>query len=135
MPAVSGVLPACAEPLMPMQREAMSKVDTAWLRMEQPTNLMMITGVIGLGRDASYERLVETIRQRFLSFRRFRQKATAASSGAYWEIDEDFDIHGHIRRVALPGAADQDELEEYVSDRSGQYIAGPIPASLAVPFC
>ncbi len=94
----------------------MSKVDTAWLRMEQPTNLMMITGVIGLGREASYERLVETIRQRFLAFRRFRQKATTTSSGAYWEIDEDFDIHGHIRRVALPGAADQDELEEYVSD-------------------
>ena len=27
-------------------REAMSKVDTAWLRMESPTNLMMITGVM-----------------------------------------------------------------------------------------
>lgn len=94
----------------------MSKVDTAWLRMEQPTNLMMITGVIGLGKRASYENLVETISQRFLAFRRFRQKVTKTSSGAYWEIDEDFDLHGHVRRVALPGAADQDELEEYVSD-------------------
>jgi diacylglycerol O-acyltransferase / wax synthase len=28
------------------KREAMSKVDTAWLRMERPTNLMMITGVL-----------------------------------------------------------------------------------------
>ncbi|MDZ4730556.1 MAG: wax ester/triacylglycerol synthase family O-acyltransferase [Xanthomonadales bacterium] len=99
-----------------MQREAMSKVDTAWLRMEQPTNLMMITGVIGLGKKASYENLIETISQRFLTFRRFRQKVTKTSSGAYWEIDEDFDLHGHVRRVALPGAADQDELEEYVSD-------------------
>ena len=27
-------------------REPMSKVDTAWLRMESPTNLMMITGVM-----------------------------------------------------------------------------------------
>lgn len=99
-----------------MQREAMSKVDTAWLRMEQPTNLMMITGVIGLGRQARYENLLETINQRFLAFRRFRQKVTKTSSGCYWEIDEDFDLHGHVRRVALPGAADQDELEEYVSD-------------------
>ncbi len=99
-----------------MQREAMSKVDTAWLRMEQPTNLMMVTGVIGLGPNASYENLVETISQRFLAFRRFRQKATTSSSGAYWETDEDFDLNGHVRRVALPGAADQDELEEYVSD-------------------
>jgi len=97
-------------------REAMSKVDTAWLRMEEPTNLMMITGVIGLGPDASYQRLVDTVRTRFMAFRRFRQKAVTTNSGAHWEIDEDFDLHGHVRRVALPGAADQDELEEYVSD-------------------
>jgi WS/DGAT/MGAT family acyltransferase len=101
---------------MSRKREAMSKVDTAWLRMEQPTNLMMITGVIGLGRNASYEQLLETISQRFLAFRRFRQKAGTNSAGAYWEIDEDFNLQGHVRRVALPGAADQDELEEYVSD-------------------
>lgn len=99
-----------------MNREAMSKVDTAWLRMEQPTNLMMITGVIGLGREASYEKLVDVIQHRFLAFLRFRQKVGSNSSGCYWEDDEDFDLHGHVRRVALPGAADQDELEEYVSD-------------------
>ena len=28
------------------KREPMSKVDTAWLRMESPTNLMMISGVL-----------------------------------------------------------------------------------------
>ena len=28
------------------EREPMSKVDTAWLRMESPSNLMMITGVL-----------------------------------------------------------------------------------------
>ncbi len=99
-----------------MNREAMSKVDTAWLRMEQPTNLMMVTGIIGLGPKASYEQLLATISERFLAFRRFRQKVATTSSGCYWEIDEDFDLHGHVRRVALPGAADQDELEEYVSD-------------------
>ena len=99
-----------------MNREAMSKVDTAWLRMEQPTNLMMITGVIGLGRKATYGQLVEAISHRFLAFRRFRQRVGSATSGCYWEDDEDFDLHGHVRRVALPGAADQDELEEYVSD-------------------
>jgi WS/DGAT/MGAT family acyltransferase len=99
-----------------VKREPLSKVDTAWLRMEQPSNLMMITGVIGLDKRASYDRLIETIRQRFLAFRRFRQKAAATASGAFWEIDEDFEIRGHVRRVALPGLADQAELEEYVSD-------------------
>ena len=42
-------------------REPMSKVDTAWLRMEQPTNLMMITGVIVLDSKASFEGVLETI--------------------------------------------------------------------------
>jgi len=28
------------------RRESMSRVDTAWLRMERPTNPMMITGVL-----------------------------------------------------------------------------------------
>lgn len=97
-------------------RESISKVDTAWLRMEQPTNLMMITGIIGLDRNASYAGLVKTVKQRFLAFRRFRQKAVLTSSGAYWEFDEDFEIRGHVRKVALPGLADQGELEEYVSD-------------------
>ncbi len=77
---------------------------------------MMITGVIGLDRRATYEKLVETIRQRFLAFRRFRQKAVVTPSGSFWELDEDFEIRGHVRKVALPGLADQEELEEYVSD-------------------
>ena len=97
-------------------REPMSKVDTAWLRMEQPTNLMMITGVIVLDSGASFEGVVEAIENRWLAFRRFRQKAVYNAGGAYWELDRDFDINAHVRRVALPGNAGQDELEEFVSD-------------------
>jgi WS/DGAT/MGAT family acyltransferase len=94
----------------------MSKVDTAWLRMEQPTNLMMINGVIVLDRQVDYPRLLELVEQRFLAFRRFRQKAEDGAGGAHWVNDEDFDIRWHVRRMALPGAADRDELELLVSD-------------------
>jgi WS/DGAT/MGAT family acyltransferase len=93
----------------------MSKVDTAWLRMEQPSNLMMITGVIGLEGDVDYERLLEVVEQRFLVFNRFRQKAVDSASGACWEMDEDFDLRSHVRRVALPGEADEQELRILVS--------------------
>ncbi len=96
-------------------REPMSKVDTAWLRMEQPTNLMMINGVIIMDEHLDYESLLETIEQRFLTFRRFRQKAVDTARGAYWIEDEDFDIRCHVRRTALPGSADQEELELLVS--------------------
>ncbi|HKJ16472.1 MAG TPA: wax ester/triacylglycerol synthase family O-acyltransferase [Xanthomonadales bacterium] len=97
------------------RKEPISKVDTAWLRMEQPTNLMMITGIMTLNEGIDYERLVRTVEARFLSFRRFRQKAVDNARGANWELDEDFDIYSHVRRVALPGNADKAELEEYVS--------------------
>jgi WS/DGAT/MGAT family acyltransferase len=97
-------------------REPISKVDTAWLRMEQPTNLMMITGVVTLEKPIEYKRLLETIETRWLAFKRFRQKAVNRRGGAQWILDEDFEIHAHVRRVALPGKADQAELEEFVSD-------------------
>jgi len=83
--------------------------------MEQPTNLMMITGVFILDSQLDYARLQETIEQRFLTFRRFRQKAVDGARGAYWMPDEDFNINDHVRRTALPGAADQAELETLVS--------------------
>ena len=97
-------------------REPISKVDTAWLRMEQPTNLMMINGVIMMDEQLNYECLLKTIEQRFLAFRRFSQKAVDGARGAYWVFDEDFDIRQHVRRIALPGAADRAELELLVSD-------------------
>jgi WS/DGAT/MGAT family acyltransferase len=98
------------------RREPIDKVDTAWLRMEQPTNLMMITGVVTLEGPLDYRQLLETIETRWLAFRRFRQKAVKRPRGAEWVTDEDFEIHAHVRRVALPGKADQAELEEFVSD-------------------
>ena len=106
-------------------KEPISKVDTAWLRMEQPTNLMMINGVLTLEGPLDYERLLETIEQRFLTFRRFRQKAVDGPRGAYWVMDDDFDITCHVHRTALPGAADQVELETLVS----QLASTPLDSS------
>ncbi|MDA3932903.1 MAG: wax ester/triacylglycerol synthase family O-acyltransferase, partial [Gammaproteobacteria bacterium] len=98
------------------KRYPMSKVDTAWLRMEEPTNLMMITGVMGLQNDIDFQRLVDTIALRFLAFPRFRYKAVYGARISHWEFDEDFDIYSHVRRTALPGAAGREELQELVSE-------------------
>jgi len=97
-------------------RQPIAKVDTAWLRMEQPTNLMMITGVIMLKEKVDFEQLKEVIASRFLAFPRFRHKAVQAARGCWWEEDEDFELTSHIRRIALPGAAGKAELEEFVSE-------------------
>lgn len=97
------------------KREAISKVDIAWLRMEQPTNLMMITGVIVLDEPIDFEAFRAVLINRFLSFRRFRQKATESARGCWWETDELFEPSAHIVRTALPGDAGKAELEELVS--------------------
>jgi len=100
----------------PPTRHPIAKVDTAWLRMEQPTNLMMITGVMVFHEKVDYEQLKEIIRSRFLAFPRFRHKAVQTSRGAFWEEDEDFEITSHVRRIALPGDAGREELQEFVSE-------------------
>ena len=97
------------------RREAMSKVDTAWLRMEKPTNLMMITGVLMFEERLDPKAFRTLIAERFLAFKRFRQKAVDTGSAAYWETDQDFDLDWHIRLTALPGAAAKPELERLVS--------------------
>lgn len=97
------------------RREPMSKVDTAWLRMERPTNLMMITGVLMFEDRLDLKAFRKLIADRFLAFKRFRQKAVDTASAAYWETDQDFDLDWHIRLTALPGAAGKPELERLVS--------------------
>jgi diacylglycerol O-acyltransferase / wax synthase len=96
-------------------RESMSKVDTAWLRMESPTNLMMITGVMIFTRRLELKKLKKLLAQRFLAFRRFRQKAVDAGNAAFWETDAHFDIDHHVLEAALTGKATKRALEKFVS--------------------
>jgi diacylglycerol O-acyltransferase / wax synthase len=97
-------------------REPMSKVDTAWLRMESPTNLMMITSVLIFSGTLELAKLKRLIVSRFLAFRRFRQKAVDGPSGSLWQTDADFDIDWHVKPAALPGKGDKVALERYVSE-------------------
>ncbi len=98
------------------RRERVSGVDTAWLRMDLPTNLMVIVGVMMFEGRLELKRVRRTIEHRFLAFRRLRQKAVQDPTGAWWEDDPDFDIDSHIHRVALPGNAGKEELQAFVSD-------------------
>jgi WS/DGAT/MGAT family acyltransferase len=104
--------------LMPNNKESerISGIDTAWLRMEHPTNLMMITGIMIFAERLPYERLREVLESRFLKYRRFTQRAVQKGAGAFWENDPYFDISRHVLRTALPGRADKAELESLASD-------------------
>ena len=106
---------ATAAPRKRARREPMSKVDTAWLRMEQPTNPMMITGVLMFAESMSVTDLRRVIRQRWLAYRRFTQKAVDTPAGASWETDEDLDLDWHLQLTALPGRGGKRALERLVS--------------------
>ncbi|KQZ67767.1 hypothetical protein ASD53_00070 [Lysobacter sp. Root559] len=106
---------ATAEPRKRARREPMSRVDTAWLRMERPTNPMMITGVLMFAEPMSIDALRRVVKQRFLAYTRFRQKAVDTPAGASWQTDEDFDLDWHVQLTALPGRAGKRGLERFVS--------------------
>lgn len=99
-----------------MARKALSSVDSAWLRMEDPTNLMMITGIMVFGTPMEYERLKATLEYHLLRFDRFRQRVVQPLlGGAYWEDDPDFDISYHLQRATLPPPGDQGALQDLAS--------------------
>ncbi len=96
----------------------MSNVDAAWLHMEDPTNLMLITGVMSFYEKLDYGDLKELIEDRLLPFERFRKKVAVSAIpgvGPRWVTDKNFNLHSHLQRVALPDPGGQDELQEMVS--------------------
>src|SRR5574337_1529958 len=97
-------------------REPMAKVDTAWLRMESPTNLMMITGLLIFGPRMSRAKLKKAIAERFLAFPRFQSKAVDYGGAAFWETDSKFDLDWHVRVAKLPAKPGKAELEAFVSE-------------------
>jgi WS/DGAT/MGAT family acyltransferase len=97
-------------------RERISGVDTAWLRMDQPTNLMMIVGVWMFEGRLELDAVRRTVATRFLAFRRFGQCAVQDAAGAWWQDPESFDIADHVVSTRLPGRGGKRELERLVSE-------------------
>jgi WS/DGAT/MGAT family acyltransferase len=106
-------------------REKMSSVDTAWLRMDRPSNLMMIVGVLIFEGRIDYERLKTTIAQRLAPFRRFRQRVIEDATSTGWEDDPEYSIDFHVRREQLPGKAGKEELQRFAA----QLVSQPLDES------
>ncbi|MDZ4360715.1 MAG: wax ester/triacylglycerol synthase family O-acyltransferase, partial [Variovorax sp.] len=102
-----------------MQGERMSKVDTAWLRMDSPSNLMMIVGVWILRPGITHVALSERVRERLLPYRRFVQLAREDAAGAHWVDDADFQLERHVVTHKLArhrGQSEQAALQARVAD-------------------
>jgi diacylglycerol O-acyltransferase / wax synthase len=105
--------------------ERMSKVDTAWLRMDSPSNLMEIIGVWTLEPAIRYEDLCRRVEERLLKYDRFRQKVVEDAMGASWVEDTSFDIRRHIVREKLPRHAKGQE-QAALQDRIGELAMTPL---------
>lgn len=102
-----------------IKRETFAPVDAAWLRMDTPTNLMMINGVMMFAEPIDIVRLKEVVSYRLLRHERFRQRVRqpALPLGLpTWETDPHFDLNAHVHRIALPQPGDMTALQELVGD-------------------
>ena len=96
----------------------MSAQDALWLTMDRPNNLMVIDGVMLFDDEPDWDALVSAITERVIDrFPVFRSRALLSESGWVWQVDPDFHLGRHIRRVRLPEPAGMAELERYVSEQ------------------
>lgn len=101
-----------------LEGERMSKVDTAWLRMDSACNLMMIVGVWVLRPGITLDALNERVRDRLLPYRRFVQVACQDAAGAHWSDDPDFQLGRHVLARQLEcqkGESEQAALQARVA--------------------
>ncbi len=99
--------------------ERMGKVDTAWLRMDSPSNLMMIVGVWVLKPAIRYADLCQRIDERLLKYPRFMQRVVQDAAGATWVCDADFDIGRHVVTDTLkrkPKGREQEALQDRLAE-------------------
>jgi len=104
--------------------ESMSRVDTAWLRMDTPGNLMMIVGVWILQPGIRHADLSHRIEERLLSYPRFRQKVVQDVSGVFWVMDTAFDLKRHVTLGELPNGVTDPRAA--LADRVGALAAEPL---------
>ncbi len=103
-------------------RTRMSPVDTAWLRMDAPGNLMMIVGVDLFEGQCDVPRLKRVLEASLLQYPQFRCRVVMDPSGAWWEPDADFDLDRHLVRIGLPGKGGKAELQKLVATLAAQAL-------------
>jgi diacylglycerol O-acyltransferase len=99
---------------------SLSNVDTAWYQMEDPTNLMMVSGFIEFNKRLDFERVKRVISERMLAlYPRFTMKVVETMvpfRNPRWEVDETFTLESHLQHAALPAPANKAMLQEFVSN-------------------
>ena len=103
-------------------------MDHAWLRMDEPANLMQINGVLVLDEPVDLERIKAIVRRRLLPIPRFRQRVvTGRGDRPRWEDDPAFDLDRHVLAAPLPAPGDDGALAAVVGELMGTPLAPDRP--------
>src|SRR5688572_12233612 len=93
----------------------LAAVDIAWLRMDDPTNLMHVQGVLPLSGHVPWEDAVKIFDERLGAIPRFRQRIARDERGELvWVEDAEFDIRRHFVEERIGEAGDDAALAEAV---------------------
>jgi WS/DGAT/MGAT family acyltransferase len=105
--------------------ERMSRVDTAWLRMDNEVNLMLIVGIWLMTPAITLAQARERIADKLLKYGRFRQRVETDAMGANWVADENFDIARHVVAEKLTRRRGQTERQA-LQQRCGELATTPL---------
>jgi WS/DGAT/MGAT family acyltransferase len=93
--------------------------DSAWLRMDSPTNRMHVVGVLMLREPVDFACLGRVLEERFLVHDRFRQRSVESFGQLgrpRWVPYDAFRMEDHVHRARLPDPGDERALQRFVSD-------------------
>lgn len=122
--AMAGVAQTLAHSLG-LEGERMGRVDTAWLRMDSDTNLMMIVGVWVLRPGISHAALRQRLQERLLKYPRFVQCVVEDATGAHWVEDKNFDLDRHLVIERLARHA-KGQSQQALQDRLARLTTEPL---------
>ena len=101
-----------------MSAEKISRVDHAWLRMDNERNWMIITGLMTFDSPLTVESLQTVLENSLLLYPRFRQRLSwegLPGSRPFWVEDTGFRLENHIQRIDMPIPANRILLQELIS--------------------
>ena len=101
----------------------LTAVDIAWLRMDDPTNLMHIHGVLPLKGEITWEQAAKPFAERLARIRRFGQRVARDGSNfgtLVWTEDAHFDLRRHLVEERLPEPGDDAVLAAAIEKHLSQ---------------
>ncbi|PIE02617.1 MAG: wax ester/triacylglycerol synthase family O-acyltransferase [Acidobacteria bacterium] len=114
-------------------REALTSVDAAWRHMEDPTNLMMVSGIMRLEEKLEKDKLIQVFKHGWLIYDRMKQhiEDTPLIKTPHWVEDKPFHLENHMIWEKLSDPNDKQALHA----RMNELVSTPLDFNQALWQC